>query len=297
MVNNIILNIYLMKLKISLLIISLIILIVACKKTDTTDSNVSLQTNFTNVAYGSDPAQVMDIYLPPNRSITNTNVFIMIHGGGWNAGDKTDFTSYIDTIQRRFPTYAIFNINYRLASGVLNLFPTQENDVRSAVAFIYSKRAEYKVSDNYAILGASAGAHLALLEAYKDTTPIRIKTVIDFFGPADMTAMYNNPSFPGGEVPIFNVMGTTPQLNSSLYEQSSPINFITPRVTPTIILHGGSDIIVRHEQSDSLFAHLDSANVSATYVLYPTQNHGWTNSDTLTNSFNHIQTFVNAHMP
>ncbi|MEO6668677.1 MAG: alpha/beta hydrolase [Ferruginibacter sp.] len=286
-----------MKLKISLIIISLIILFVACKKTDTTDSTVPLQTNFTNVAYGNDPAQVMDIYLPPNRSTTNTNVLIMIHGGGWTGGDKIDFDSFIDTIQTRFPTYAIFNINYRLAAGVFNLFPTQENDVRSAVAFIYSKRADYKISDNYAIMGASAGGHLALLEAYKDTTPIRIKTVIDFFGPADMTAMYNNPSFPGGEVPIFNVMGNIPQLNSSLYEQSSPINFITPRVAPTIILHGGVDILVRHEQSDSLFAHLDSANVAAEYVFYPTQNHGWSNTDTLKHSFDHIQAFVNAHMP
>ncbi|MEO8770347.1 MAG: alpha/beta hydrolase [Ferruginibacter sp.] len=275
----------------------IVVLFAACKKTDTTDSSVALQTNFTNVAYGTDPAQVMDIYLPPNRSTTHTNVLIMIHGGSWSGGDKTDFISYIDTIQYRFPTYAIFNINYRLATGIFNLFPTQENDVRSAVAFIYSKRADYKISDNYAILGASAGGHLALLEAYKDTTPIRIKTVIDFYGPADMTAMYNNPTFPGGQIPIFNVVGTTPQLDSLLYAQSSPINFITPRVAPTIILHGGSDIVVRHEQSDSLAAHLDSANVITRYVFYPTQNHGWTNNDTLKNSFNEIQTFVNAHMP
>ena len=286
-----------MKSKISLLILSLIISIVACKKTDTTDSTISLQTNYTNVAYGTDPSQVMDVYLPPNRSIANTNVLIMIHGGGWNSGDKTDFAAFIDTIQTRFPTYAIFNINYRLANGILNLFPTQENDVRSAVAFIYSKKVSYKISDNYAILGASAGAHLALLEAYKDTTPIRMKTVIDFFGPTDMAAMYNDPAIPGGDIPILAVMGTTPLLDSLLYAQSSPINFVTPRVTPTIILHGGSDIIVKHEQSDSLFAHLDSANVAAAYVLYPTQNHGWTNTDTLNNSFNNIQAFVNAHMP
>ena len=195
------------------------------------------------------------------------------------------------------PSYAIFNINYRLSANPNNVFPTQENDVKSAVAFIYSRRTEYNISDNYAIMGASAGAHLALLEAYKDTSPIRIKTVIDFFGPSDMTAMYNNPTIPGAEIPIMNVVGSIPSLDSILYAQSSPINFVTPRVAPTIILHGGADIIVRHEQSDSLFARLDSANVAAFYKVYPTQNHGWSNNDTLKNSFDYIQTFVTAHMP
>ncbi|MFT3910209.1 MAG: alpha/beta hydrolase [Ferruginibacter sp.] len=281
----------------SFVVISLIILIAACKKTDTTDSTVSLQTNYTDVAYGSDPAQVMDIYLPPNRSVSKTNVLVMIHGGGWNAGDKTDFTAYVDTIQARFPGYAVFNINYRLANGLTNLFPTQSDDVKAAIGFIYSKRNDYKISDNYALLGASAGAQLALLQAYRDTVPVKVKTVVDFFGPSDMTAMYNNPTLPGGEIPIQNVMGTTPSLNSALYADNSPINFITSRVPPTIIFHGGSDIVVRHEQSDSLFAHLDSANVRATYVIYPTQNHGWTNSDTLTNSFNYVQAFLLENMP
>lgn len=286
-----------MKMKKTIFAISFIILIAACKKTDTTDSTISVQTNFSNVAYGNDPAQVMDVYLPPNRSISSTNVIVMIHGGSWSAGDKSDFTSFIDTIQRRFPGYAIFNLNYRLANGLINLFPTQEQDIKSAIDFIYSKKNDYKISDNYALLGSSAGAHLALLQAYKDTVPVRIKTVIDFFGPADMTAMYNDPALPGSEVLIFNVVGATPSTDSVLYAQSSPINFVTPGAAPTIIFHGGSDMVVRHEQSDSLFARLDSANVPATYVIYPTLNHGWTNNDTLADSFNRIESFLNTHMP
>lgn len=275
----------------------LTIVIAACKKTDTTDSTVPLQTNYTNVAYGIDPAQVMDVYLPPNRSTSFTNVLVLIHGGSWSGGDKTDFATFIDTIQKRFPDYAIFNLNYRLASGTQNLFPTQEQDINTAIDFIYSKRNDYKISDNYALLGTSAGAHLALLQAYKDTLPVRAKTVIDFFGPSDMTEMYNNPTIPGGELVIFSVMGTTPTGNSSLYAESSPVNYVTPRVSPTIIFHGSSDIVVRHEQSDTLFARLDSANVAATYVVYPTQGHGWTNSDTLSDSFNRLDAFLRQHMP
>ena len=38
-----------------------------------------------DVAYGSDPAQRFDVYLPPNPR--NAPVIFMVHGGAWKAGD------------------------------------------------------------------------------------------------------------------------------------------------------------------------------------------------------------------
>ncbi|MBK7289651.1 MAG: hypothetical protein IPI78_05040 [Chitinophagaceae bacterium] len=68
----------------------------------------SHKKNMLNVAYGTDAQQKMDIYLPANRTATNTKVLILIHGGGWTSGDKTDFSSaLIDTLNKRFPNYAI----------------------------------------------------------------------------------------------------------------------------------------------------------------------------------------------
>src|SRR5690242_1320535 len=69
-----------------------------------------------NIAYGSDPTQNMDIYLPSGRTTASTKVIILVHGGGWNQGDKSDFTAYVDTLKKRLPGYAVFNINYRLAT-------------------------------------------------------------------------------------------------------------------------------------------------------------------------------------
>ena len=147
------------------------------------------------------------------------------------------------------------------------------------------------------MLGASAGGHLALLQGFKDSVPVKVKAIVDFYGPADMAAMYNSPAIPGGELAIYNVMGATPTSDSLLYAHSSPINFINTASAPTIILHGGSDIIVSHAQSDSLYAKLAAAGVTASFITYPTQGHGWTNADTLTNSLNHVQNFLIQHMP
>lgn len=158
----------------------------------------------------------MDIYLPGGRDTQQTKAIILIHGGGWVSGDKTDFAIFIDSIKKRLPRYAIFNVNYRLATGTGNFFPTQENDIKSPVGFIYSKRGEFGITDKFVLPGFSSGAHLALLQAYKYTSP-NVKAVVDFFGPTDIKNMYDNPVDPLAPFIIQSVAGGTPSTQSALY--------------------------------------------------------------------------------
>jgi acetyl esterase/lipase len=261
----------------------------SCKK-DEEDRSVTML----NVSYGSNAQQKMDVYLPADRNTTGTKVMILIHGGGWNSGDKSDFNAYVDSLKRREPSYAIFNINYRLANAP-DVFPAQEQDVKAAVEFIYNKRSEYLISDKFVLVGASAGAHLALLQGYKYSTPVKPKAIIDFFGPADLVEMYNNP--PTQLVPLLlnAVTGATPTTNNNLYTQSSPINFVTAQSPPTIVLHGGSDIVVSISQSAFLVTKLLVSGVANQYVSYPTEGHGWVGAN-LTDSFNKIQAFLAANV-
>lgn len=248
-----------------------------------------------NVAYGADAQQKMDIYLPKGRTTAATKVIILIHGGGWSQGDKADFTTYVDTLKKRIPGYAIFNINYRLATGAANFFPTQENDVKAAIEFIYGKRAEYVISDKFVLLGASAGGHLSLLHAYKYATPVKIKAVVDFFGPTDLVDMYNNPANPLIPLQLIQVTGGTPATAPTVYAQANPLNYINAQSPPTIILHGGVDIVVSFTQSILLRNKLQTFGVVNQYVFYPTENHGWTGPN-LVDSFDKITAFLNANV-
>lgn len=249
-------------------------------------------SNLVDVSYGTDSLQKMDVYLPAGRSIS-TKIMVMIHGGAWSTGDKNDLTVYVDTMKKRLPDYAIININYRLAVNATTTFPTQENDVKAAIDFIYSKRNEYQISDKFVLLGVSAGAHLAMLQAYKYNSPVKIKAVVDFFGPTDMAAMYNDPASifapPSSIAQLFN--GATPSSNSTAYTQSSPITFANAQAVPTIILHGGTDPLVKVSQATTLRDKLLSFNIAQQFVFYPTEGHGWTGT-TLTDSFNKIQSFL-----
>jgi len=279
-----------------LLLIGLVVL-ASCQKEPSvvvTDNTVKAQT-YLDVAYGNNAQQKIDVYLPAARTTTTTKVIILVHGGAWATGDKSDFIAYVDTLKKRLPDYAIFNINYRLASVTGNLFPTQENDVKAAFDFIVSKSVEYKVSQKIVLLGASAGGHLALLQGYKYNTPVKPKAIVDFFGPTDMVDFYVHPADPTLLPELQVLLGGTPASNPSMYEQSSPINFVTAQSPPTIIFQGGADPLVPVSQSSSLNTKLQSLGVVHQYILYPTEGHGWIGAN-LVNSFNAIQAFLAANV-
>jgi acetyl esterase/lipase len=274
----------------------------SCKKSSSDAGGVIIEPAYVpastqlNVSYGTDPLQKIDLYLPFARTLA-TPVMVMIHGGAWSTGDKIDLNVYVDTLKKRLPGYAIININYRLAVNTTTAFPTQENDVKAAIDYIYSKRTAYQISDKFVLLGVSAGSHLALLQAYKNNTPVKVKAVVDFFGPTDMAAMYNDPASifapPSSIAQLFN--GATPTTNAVAYSQSSPITYANAQAVPTIILHGGQDPLVKVSQATTLRDKLISFNIPRQYVLYPTEGHGWAGAP-LTDSFDKIQAFLTQYV-
>jgi acetyl esterase/lipase len=257
-------------------------------------------STLTNVAYDTDALQKMDVFLPANRTTTATKVMIVIHGGGWSSMDKSDMTAYVDILKTRLPDYAFFNVNYRLTSVANSIpFPAQELDIKAVTDFINGKRADYLISDKFVLLGASAGAHLALLQAYKNPTP-KIKAVVDLYGPTDMADMYTNPasSFVTNTSIAFVVTGNpfgTPALFPAIYNSSSPLNYVSITSPPTIIFHGGADSLVRPTQSTRLITKLMQNNIVNQYVPYPTENHAYQGAS-LDDTFNKAIAFLNTNV-
>lgn len=260
-----------------------------------------------NVIYGPDKANIMDVYLPANRSVSTTKVMILLHGGAWTSlsgGDKNDeqFAPIVDSIRRRLPEWAIFNLNYRLATlSGSNKFPAQEEDIAKAVKFIYDNRELYGVSDKWVLGGASAGAHLAMLQSYKSNTPIKPKAVVNFFGPVDLVALYNYYGSEGDALTqsgMRTLLGGSPSTAAQMYASSSPINFINAQSPPTIILHGGNDDVVPIAQSTQLRDKLIAAGVKYEYADYlREQTHGWSDPAIWVKSLNSIQNFLTVNVP
>jgi len=250
----------------------------------------------THASHSTYHLQTMDMFLQSYRSTTQTKVMILFHGGGWTSRDQADSAPFMETLKKMIPDYAIFNLNYRLASfPANNIFPTQELDVKAAVDFIYGNRSTYLVSDKFVLMGASAGGHLSLLQAYKYHSPVHIKAVVDFFGPTDMADMYNNPgAYPA--ITLALLLSGTPATNPTMYQPSSPIFFANAISSPTIILTDETDPLVNAtRQSQALRDKLTTAGVVNQYVLYP-GGHGDWDAATYTDAFNKIQTFLAANV-
>lgn len=274
-----------------LVILLLVLGSVSCQK----KSPIAEGRTYYNVTYSSAPRQDLDLYLPAGSNTSNTPLIILIHGGGWVEGDKTDFNPFIAELQKRLPTYAFANINYRLAANGQNLFPTQENDVKEALSFLVSKSVQYGYSQTIGLLGASAGGHLALLQSYKYTSPVKVKAVVSLFGPTNLTTLYNNPPNPFIQPALETLLGTKPSINPVVYQQSSPSQFVTNQSCPTLLLHGGNDIVVSPSQSATLRDSLLLSGVAVEYYLYPSEAHGWAGAN-LTDSYNKIEVFLKKYI-
>lgn len=228
----------------------------SCKKKDKEPDVPAKQIG--NESYGTDLKQVMDIYLPENRTIDSTKVVIFIHGGGWTSGSKSDVNGLLNTIKNNLKGYAIISIGYRLCSATpyANGFPTQEQDVATAISYVKSKCSEWEISDKITLVGVSAGAHLALLHAYKNNADHTVKAIAAYFGPTNLAQGYDD--LPNTKALIELVTGGTYADVPQIYDESSPINYVSTAI-PTILFHGTTDNIVPVEQTtslrDSLLAH------------------------------------------
>lgn len=90
-------------------------------------------------------------------------VVVMVHGGGWYAGDRYSMTALADSLAAE--GMVVFNITYQTMS-LGGAFPSMVDDVACGVAEARKLASEYTTSDDgLTIVGHSAGAHLASLVA------------------------------------------------------------------------------------------------------------------------------------
>ena len=127
-------------------------------------AGVTLQPD---IAYGADPAQRFDVYLPPHPQ--NAPILFMVHGGAWRVGDKTNERVVENKVAHWVPQGVIFvSVNYRMIPEAKPLL--QAEDVARALAKVQELAPGWGGDPaNVILMGHSAGAHLvALINAAPD---------------------------------------------------------------------------------------------------------------------------------
>lgn len=128
-----------------------------------------------DVAYGPDPAQRFDVYVPakPATGAAPLPVIFFVHGGAWANGDKTNSRVLEPKVGHWADQgYIVVSANYRLLPTPV---AQQADDVAAAIAIAQSRAASWGGDPKrFILMGHSAGAHLVALisaGAHTATTP------------------------------------------------------------------------------------------------------------------------------
>ena len=247
--------------------------------------------NFTTHTYAQADGNDLrlDVYLPTSSAANGASV-IVVHGGSWSSGARSDFPQWNRWLAAQ--GYTVFDIDYRIAPQPNYL--TATGDVKCAVIWIKNHAAEFKISpERIAVLGRSAGAHLALLAAYsagdarlpstcsENEFGENIRAIVSFYAPTDLPWAYDNPAnrlVIDGPATLSRFLGGSPHESNEIRERfvlASPTAHVSSKTPPTLLIHGGQDQLVRSENMTRLAGKLTEANAPHTALFIPYAQHGF----------------------
>jgi acetyl esterase len=184
---------------------------------------------------------LMDVYFPFGER-TGMGV-IVIHGGRWMRGDRTDTPA--DDIASQ--GHVAFSVEYRLAPE--HPYPAAIDDLQTAVRFIREHADEYGVDPaKIWAIGGSAGGHLAALLGTlgqgSTTEGARIAAAVSWSGPMDLELLA--ASTRGLERVATQFVGCRraedPACLAALRE-ASPVTHLDPSDPPLFIANGTAEPI------------------------------------------------------
>jgi acetyl esterase/lipase len=218
-------------------------------------------TRHTNLAYGDDPQQRVDVYVPdgPSTGAAVRPVIVFWHGGRWEFGDKSDYR-FVGAALAESGYIAVI-ANYRHYPQVK--MPGFMDDAARASQWAVAHAGEFGADPRQLFLmGHSAGAQMAALLAldprYLQATGAvpQIAGVIGLSGPYDFLPLL--------EADVQDMFGPP-----ALYPESQPINYVRADAPPMLLIHGLKDETVWPKNSRNLASALSARGASVTLKLYP----------------------------
>ena len=211
-----------------------------------------------DVAYlGGTRKEKADIYSPLNHDVNKPLPgIIVIHGGGFNDGDKARARELNICENLTLQGYVCMSINYKLRRMKDQVtWPQSVYDAKAAVRYMRKEAKNLGVDpDKIGVIGCSAGCNLSMMlattgpadgfdvvkdEPYQDVSP-KVACAIGFYGAVDLINYHDMKMF-----------AKTRAEAPELYKKGSPINYLDDKDPPMLLVHGTADVTVPLSQSES----------------------------------------------
>jgi len=210
-----------------------------------------------------------DVFMPPQPGPGRPGV-LLIHGGGWVRGDRTQLRGYGILLGRL--GYVCVATEYRLSGE--SKWPAQLHDVKAALRWMRANAGRLGVDpDKIAVSGNSAGGHLSLMMAGTQNIPAfegdggnagistSLAACIAFYAPVRLAELYAR--FEDGFLPALFAPDATPETHAG----ASPDRY-APHYPPTLLITGNKDELVSYRESMHMYNALIEAGARAELHLY-----------------------------
>ncbi|MBP5952387.1 alpha/beta hydrolase [Pseudomonas sp. P42] len=218
----------------------------------------------TGIAYGDDPRQKLDVYVP-RHALPDAPVVVFFYGGSWNSGAREDYNFVGEALASRGIVAVV--ADYRLYPQVR--YPLFLQDAARAVAWTKANIREFSGNpQRLYLMGHSSGGYnaamLALdgdLLAAAGMSPKDLRGWIGLAGPYDFLPI-ENPAVR----PVFFWPDSPPQ--------SQPINHVSRDAPPALLIAASKDDLVNPTRNTGGLAHeLRAAGVPVQDFYYSRPNH------------------------
>lgn len=210
-----------------------------------------------------------DVFIPPDDNDNRMGI-LLVHGGGWAQGDKTQLKGY--GIQLARYGYVCVCSEYRLSGE--SPWPAQLHDTKAALRWMRANASSLGLDANrIAISGNSAGAHLALMVA---ATPgdaefegdggnpgidTSVAAVVAIYAPTLLRPSGNS------EGAIDRLFGAS-DIETDVQDRASPITWARSDFPPAMLIHGNRDTTVPVNASLDMYRALVDAGAKAEMHIY-----------------------------
>ncbi len=181
--------------------------------------------------------QKLDIYLPDSDEF---DVFVYIHGGGIEAGDKADGAKFAEFLADR--GIALVSINYRMYPTAS--YPDFIKDSAAAVAWAKKNMESYGKVRNFFVGGSSAGGYISMMLCFdkKWLSPYKI-------APESITGYIHDAGQPTAHFNVLREQGIDHR--RVIIDQTAPLYYIGTQkeLAPMLFIVSDNDMENRYEQT------------------------------------------------
>lgn len=198
------------------------------------------------LAYGPQGLQqTLDVFTPARGPLPKRPTVLLIHGGGWQIGDSTEWQDEAVELVRDRGWTAV-SLNYRLAPAAP--WPAQLRDGEAALQLLRTRATELGIDlERMGAVGDSAGGHLAALLGEPAPDRPALRAVVTWSGINDLAGVTVQESSGGctdadcrpralAAKVVDGLMGCTPEQCPDEYALASPAAQVTPGHAATLAL-------------------------------------------------------------